>query len=121
MSKILVADDSKLMRSKIYQVLTSEGHQVVQSVDGREALRIAEEQADISLFIVDINMPNLDGISLIHELRALPAYQETPIFILTTESSEHIRGQGKKGGATAWIVKPFNEEALLAAVHEILK
>ena len=120
MSKILVADDSRIMRTKIYQVLTGEGHLVVQAVDGEEALRIAEEQTGISLFLIDINMPNLDGISLIKKLRALPAYQETPIFVLTTESSEHLQKEGKESGATAWVVKPFNEEALLSAIHTVI-
>ena len=102
MSRILVADDSKIMRTKIYRVLTGEGHHVIQAADGQEALEIAEEQEGISLFLVDINMPNLDGISLIKKLRALPAYTDTPIFVLTTESSEHLQREGKESGATAY-------------------
>ena len=121
MSKILVADDSRIMRSKIYKVLTGEGHLVVQAVDGEEALRTAQEQTGISLFLVDINMPNLDGMSLIKKLRALPAYKDTPIFVLTTESSEHLQQEGKESGATAWVVKPFDDEALLSAIHEVIQ
>ena len=121
MSKILIADDSKLMRMKLYKVLTSAGHHVVETNDGVQALQAAQEQTGISLFIVDINMPNLDGISLIKKLRNLSEYQETPIFVLSTEASEHMKGEGTEIGATAWIVKPLNEEALLAAVQSLIE
>jgi len=92
---------------------------VVQAADGAEALAAARTRK-FDLVIADINMPNLDGISLVKSLRELPDYRFTPILILTTESQEQKRQEGRNAGATGWIVKPFNPEQLLTVVKKVL-
>ena len=95
------------------------GHQVTVAEDGQAALNVAKGMAS-DLVITDVNMPNMDGITLIRELRALPAYKFTPILTLTTESATEKKMEGKDAGATGWIVKPFNPEKLLATVNKVL-
>ncbi len=119
MATILTADDTATMRQMISFTLGSVGHEVVQAPDGAEALKIASTRK-FDLVIADINMPNMDGISLVKSLRALPDYRFTPILILTTESQEERRQQGRSAGATGWIVKPFNPEQLLTVVKKVL-
>ncbi len=119
MATILTADDTATMRQMISFTLGSVGHEVVQAIDGTEALQIAQTRK-FDLVIADINMPNMDGISLVKSLRTLPDYRFTPILILTTESQEQKRQQGRSAGATGWIVKPFNPEQLLTVVKKVL-
>lgn len=119
MAKILVADDSASMRQMIEFTLKEAGHQVVVATDGQEALNIAKGLTT-DLVITDVNMPNMDGISLIRELRELPSYKFTPILTLTTESTTEKKQEGKSAGATGWIVKPFNPERLLATLNKVL-
>jgi len=119
MATILTADDTATMRQMISFTLGSVGHEVVQAVDGSEALTIARTRK-FDLVIADINMPNMDGITLVKSLRELPDYRFTPILILTTESQEEKRRQGRGAGATGWIVKPFNPEQLLTVVKKVL-
>src|SRR6266516_3995138 len=120
MAAILTADDTATMRQMISFTLGSVGHDVTQASDGAEALQIARGRK-FDLVIADINMPNMDGISLVKSLRALPDYRFTPILILTTESQEERRQQGRNAGATGWIVKPFNPEQLLTVVKKVLE
>jgi len=84
-----------------------------------EALSIARTKG-VNLVITDVNMPNMDGISLIKQLRMLPAYKFTPLLMLTTESSPEKKQQGRAAGATGWIVKPFNPDQLLSTVKKVL-
>jgi two-component system chemotaxis response regulator CheY len=100
--------------------LKDAGHTVFEACDGAEALKTAKELQDIELVISDVNMPNMDGISLVKELRALPGYKFTPILMLTTESSGDKKMEGKAAGATGWIIKPFNPEQLLATIKKVL-
>jgi len=95
------------------------GHEVIQASDGQEALKVIEGKK-VDLVIADINMPNMDGITLLKSLRALADYKFTPILMLTTESQDAKRQQGKVAGATGWIVKPFNPEQLLNVVKKVL-
>ena len=87
--------------------------------DGQEALEYARENP-VDLVITDVNMPRMDGITLVSELRQLPAYRLTPVLLLTTESSMDKKMEGKKAGATGWIVKPFNPAQLLATLSRVL-
>ena len=119
MAKILVVDDSASMRQMVEFTLKEAGHQVTVAEDGQAALNVAKGMAS-DLVITDVNMPNMDGITLIRELRALPAYKFTPILTLTTESATEKKMEGKDAGATGWIVKPFNPEKLLATVNKVL-
>lgn len=119
MATILVVDDSASMRQMVEFTLKEAGHQVMVAEDGQVALNLAQG-ASADLVITDVNMPNMDGITLIKELRALPAYKFTPILTLTTESTAEKKMEGKGVGATGWIVKPFNPEKLLATVNKAL-
>ena len=119
MPRILAVDDSPSMRQMVSATLTSAGYEVEEAEDGVQALQLAGRQR-FDLVITDVNMPNMDGISLTKELRALPSYKFTPILLLTTESAPEKKLQGKAAGATGWLVKPFNPEQLLATVKKVL-
>lgn len=119
MAKILAVDDSASMRQMVSYTLKGAGHDVVEAADGVEALKAAKAQG-FDLVISDVNMPNMDGISLIKELRQLAPFKFTPILMLTTESGAEKKGEGKAAGATGWIVKPFNPDQLLATVGKVL-
>lgn len=119
MAKILAVDDSASMRQMVTFTLKSAGHEVVEAVDGVDALAKAKG-ARFDLVISDVNMPNMDGITLIKELRGLPAFKFTPMLMLTTESAGDKKQQGKAAGATGWIVKPFNPDQLLATIGKVI-
>jgi len=116
---IMTVDDSASMREMVRATLTSAGYAVVEAVDGQEALDYARDNP-CDLVISDVNMPRMDGITLVHELRSLPHYRLTPLLLLTTESSQEKKLEGKRAGATGWIVKPFNPEQLLATMARVL-
>jgi two-component system, chemotaxis family, chemotaxis protein CheY len=107
MATILTVDDTASMRQMISFTLNSVGHEVIQACDGKEALQLLQGKK-VDLVIADVNMPNMDGIALVKSLREQADYKFTPILMLTTESQESKRQQGKVAGATGWIVKPFN-------------
>jgi two-component system chemotaxis response regulator CheY len=119
MAHILAVDDSASMRQMVTFTLQDAGHEVLEAVDGQEALQVATSKK-VDLVLTDINMPNMDGIALIRALRALPQYKFTPILTLTTESTAEKKLEGKTAGATGWIVKPFNPEQLLAVIKKVL-
>lgn len=120
MSKtILTVDDSATMRNMIAFTLKATGHEVLQAPDGVEALKVLKSRP-VQLIITDVNMPNMDGITLIRHLRSLPGYLSTPVLLLTTESAPEKKAAGKAAGATGWIVKPFQQEQLLAVVAKVL-
>jgi len=118
-SVILAVDDSASMRQMVNFTLKGAGYSVVQAVDGVEALESARQNA-VDLVLTDVNMPRMDGITLVRELRTLPTYRYTPMLVLTTESTQEKKMQGKQAGATGWIVKPFNPEQLLATIARVL-
>ena len=116
--KVLIVDDSASMRQMVEFTLNGAGHDVTSAVDGVDALAKAKS-AKFDLVITDVNMPNMDGITLVKELRGTMGYRTIPILLLTTESSADKKGQGKAAGATGWIVKPFNPEKLLSTVARV--
>jgi len=116
---IMTVDDTASMRQMISFTLGSVGYEVIQAGDGAEALKLAKDRK-VDLVIADLNMPNMDGITLVKSLRALDSYKFTPILMLTTESQSDKRNQGKHAGATGWIVKPFNPEQLVNVVKKVL-
>jgi two-component system, chemotaxis family, chemotaxis protein CheY len=116
---IMTVDDSASMREMVRATLVGAGYEVVEAVDGQEALDYARENP-CDLVISDVNMPRMDGITLVHELRSLPHYRLTPLLLLTTESSAEKKLEGKRAGATGWIVKPFNPDQLLATMARVL-
>lgn len=119
MSKvILTVDDSASVRQMVKFTLSGAGYTVIEAVDGNDAL--SKLTQPINLVITDLNMPNLDGIGLIRKVRANPACKGVPIIMLTTESQEARKLEGKTAGATGWIVKPFATQQLLAVVKRVL-
>ena len=119
MARILAVDDSAAMRQMVGITLTGAGHEVQQASDGRQALQLAEREK-FDLIITDVNMPNMDGLTLVRQLRNLPAYKFVPLLVLTTEATQERKQQGKAAGATGWLVKPFNPERLLATIAKVL-
>ncbi|MFC1750159.1 response regulator [Pseudomonadota bacterium] len=120
MPTILAVDDSASMRQMVSFTLKGAGFGVVEAVDGVDALAKAKVNS-VDLVLTDVNMPKMDGISLIKELRALPKYKFTPILMLTTESGGSKKSEGKEAGATGWIVKPFNPDQLLATIKKVIR
>ena len=119
MASILAVDDSESMRQMVSFALKNAGHTVVEAVDGQDALSRAKTNK-VNLVITDVNMPRMDGIALIRELRNLPDYKFTPILMLTTESTAEKKQQGKEAGATGWLVKPFNPDQLISTINKVL-
>lgn len=120
MTKVLVVDDSNSIRDMVSFTLKSAGYETVEAKDGQEGLSKAKT-ATFDLVISDVNMPNMDGITLCAELRKLPNFKFTPILMLTTESSGDMKLKGKAAGATGWLVKPFNPEKLLATIKRVVR
>jgi two-component system chemotaxis response regulator CheY len=120
MSKVIMtADDSTSVRQMVSFALKQEGYEVVEAVDGQDALKKLDG-GTVNMLITDLNMPNMGGIELIKEVRAKPQYKFMPIVMLTTESQDSKKQEGKAAGATGWIVKPFKPEQLLAVVKKVL-
>jgi len=119
MASILAVDDSASMRQMVSFTLKGAGYDVIEAVDGVDALNKAQAKT-VDLVVTDVNMPNKDGITLIKDLRGLPAYKFTPMLMLTTEAGGDKKQQGKAAGATGWIVKPFNPDQLLKTVKKVL-
>lgn len=115
----MVVDDSTSIRQVSKMVLTSKGYEVVTAEDGQDALQQLDGRK-IHLIISDLNMPRIDGLSLLRKVKELPAYKFTPFVMLTTESGESFMAQGKQAGARAWMVKPFQPEALMNVVQKLL-
>lgn len=117
--KIMTVDDSSSVRQMVGLTLKGAGYDVVEACDGQDAL--SKLQADpVDMVVTDLNMPNMDGIELIRNLRGLPAFKFTPIIMLTTESQATRKQEGKSAGATGWIVKPFKPEQLIGVVKKVL-
>ncbi|HET9130034.1 MAG TPA: response regulator [Terriglobia bacterium] len=121
MGKIaLIVDDSPTMRQMVAFTLTNAGFTVVEAQDGKDAVNKVAGGGKMDIVVTDLNMPEMDGIALIKELRKLSAFRFTPILMLTTESAAEKKQAGKEAGATGWIVKPFNPEVLLKTIAKVL-
>ena len=120
MHSILAVDDSPSMRKMVSFTLTGAGYKVVEAVDGMDALEKAEAQ-HVDLILADQNMPRLDGIGLTKRLREHPRFKNTPILILTTESSDQMKQAGKAAGATGWLVKPFDPNRLSEVIQKVIR
>ncbi|MBF0536891.1 MAG: response regulator [Nitrospirae bacterium] len=116
---IMTVDDSASIRQMVSFTLKGAGYTVVEAVDGKDALAKLDK-TQVHMVITDLNMPNLDGIGLIRAVRAKPAFKFIPIVMLTTESQDTRKQEGKSAGATGWIVKPFKPEQLLAVIKKVL-
>jgi len=116
---ILAVDDSASLRQMVAFTLKGAGYEVVEAVDGVDGLNKAKAKT-VNLVLTDQNMPNMDGLTLIKSLRALPAYKAAPILMLTTEAGDAMKAQGKAAGATGWLVKPFDPAKLLEVVKKVI-
>jgi len=116
---ILSVDDSNSIRQMVAFTLKGAGYEVIEAVDGQDGLDKAKSRT-VDLVLTDQNMPRMDGITLIKSLRAMPAYKSVPILMLTTESGDVMKSQGKAAGATGWIVKPFDPAKLLEVVKKVI-
>jgi two-component system chemotaxis response regulator CheY len=115
----MTVDDSTSVRQMVAFTLKGAEYDVLEAEDGLDALAKAKG-AGVQMVVTDLNMPNMDGIELIRNLRADPAYRFIPIVMLTTESQDAKKQEGRRAGATGWIVKPFRPEQLLAVVKKVL-
>lgn len=116
---IMIVDDSASIRQVVSLTLKGAGFDVIDAVDGADALGKLNG-VKIHLLITDVNMPNMDGITLVREAKKLPAYKFTPMMMLTTEASDEKKQAGRAAGAKAWLVKPFQPPMLLAAVSKLI-
>ncbi|MDA3955885.1 response regulator [Oceanispirochaeta sp.] len=119
MKKILIVDDSRTVRESLKFFLTEGGYEVIEGTDGQDALNVVTGQ-NCDLVITDVNMPNMDGLTLISKLRQMKEFKFTPILVLTTESQQSIMEKGKELGATGWIVKPFDNEKVMGVIRKVL-
>lgn len=120
MAKILVVDDSSTVRDEVAGFLKKAGLDVATAVDGRDGLAKLKMDPGIKLVVSDVNMPNMDGLTMIRELRKLPAHTGVPVIFLTTESDGEIKAQAKAAGATGWLTKPFDPESLVKIAKKVL-
>src|SRR5688572_6058810 len=116
---IMIVDDSASLRQVVSIALKGAGYDVLEGKDGQDALSKLTGQK-INLIVSDVNMPNMDGITFVSEVKKLPAYRFTPVIMLTTESSDDKKMAGKAAGAKAWMVKPFRPEEMLMAVSKLV-
>lgn len=120
MAKILIVDDSDILRLDLKTVLEGAGHEVIEGENGKIGLEQASSNPDIQLIITDLNMPEMDGVSMTKNIRSSTSHTATPVFMLTTESSRELRDSGKEAGIMLWIVKPFKGEKVLMAIEKVL-
>lgn len=116
---ILIVDDSASLRQVVSIALKSSGYDVIEGVDGQDALTKLKGQK-VHLIISDVNMPNMDGITFVKEVKKLPEYKFTPVIMLTTEAGEDKKAAGQAAGAKAWVVKPFKPEQMITAVSKLI-
>jgi two-component system chemotaxis response regulator CheY len=116
---ILIVDDSASLRQVVNIALSGAGYDVIEARDGKEGLAKLDGRK-VHLIISDVNMPNMDGITFVKEVKKLAAYKFTPIIMLTTESQEAKKQEGQMAGAKAWVVKPFKPDQMLNAVSKLI-
>lgn len=119
MLRVLTVDDSRTILAMLHHTLSNAGFEVLQAEDGKQGLDVLMSQT-VDVVITDINMPIMDGIEFIRHVRATGQHQSLPILILTTETSQDKRDQGKAAGGTGWIVKPFDPEKLISVIHRVV-
>ena len=115
---IMIVDDSASIRTVVGIALRGEGYTVIEAINGQDALNKLTGQK-VNLIISDVNMPVMDGITFVANVKKMPAYRFTPIIMLTTESDEAKKREGQAAGAKAWVVKPFKPEQMLGAVQKL--
>ncbi len=116
---ILIVDDSSSLRQVVSMALKGAGYDTIEACDGQDALNKLTG-GKVHLIISDVNMPNMDGITFVKEVKKNPSYKFTPVIMLTTESQEGKKSEGQAAGAKAWVVKPFQPQQMLAAVAKLI-
>jgi two-component system chemotaxis response regulator CheY len=120
MSKtVLIVDDSASIRQVVSITLKGAGYHVIEGCDGKDALTKLDGRK-VHLIISDVNMPNMDGITFVKNVKQMPAYKFTPVIMLTTEAGEAKKEEGRAAGAKAWVVKPFQPAQMLTAVSKLI-
>jgi len=117
---ILIVDDSSSLRTVVKMSLVRAGYEVLEAGDGKEALSVLDKAGKVNLIVSDVNMPHMDGITFVTQLKQNPRHKFTPVIMLTTEGQDAKKEQGRAAGAKAWIVKPFNPPQLLDAVSKLI-
>ncbi len=118
--RILCVDDSISVRQIVKSCLENHGYKIEDAVDGDDGLEKANANKDYVLFIVDYHMPNMDGITFVKELRKIPNYTDTPVIMLTTESMQERKAEGKEAGANGWIIKPFDPAQFTKVINRLV-
>ena len=122
MAKILIADDSETLRNELSEVLIGAGHEVIAAEDGKDGYIKAKENQDADLIITDYNMPGQDGVTMLQKIKSdIPAFENTPCAMLTTETSKELKMKGKSAGVIVWFVKPFAPDKLIKTVSLVLE
>ena len=116
---ILVVDDTRSMRKMVAAVLQGAGYEVAEAGDGVEALELARERV-YDLVVTDHNMPRMDGVTLVRELRSLPNYDPVALIVLSTEAGPELKQKGRDAGATGWMAKPFDPQRMLEIVGQFI-
>ena len=117
---VLIVDDSSSLRTVVRMALTRAGYEVLEASDGLEGLARLDEGQRVHLVVSDVNMPRMDGISFLRQLKQHARHRFTPVIMLTTEGQDSKKEEGRSAGAKAWIVKPFNPPQLLDAVAKLM-
>jgi two-component system chemotaxis response regulator CheY len=117
--KVLIVDDSASVRTVARMALRERGYEVIEASNGKEALEKLDSER-CHLVISDVNMPTMDGITLLKEIKRHPNYKFTPVIMLTTEAGEDKKREGRAAGAKAWITKPFQPQLLVDAVSKLI-
>ena len=118
--KILCVDDSKTICDGLEKVLSSEGHTVIKAFDGLQGLDAIKDNPDISIVICDVNMPEMDGVTMYQEVQEQSLIPEAKKIMLTTESSKDLKQKGKEAGVIGWLTKPFDEKKIIAVVNKLI-
>ncbi|TAN51239.1 MAG: response regulator [Methylococcaceae bacterium] len=116
---IMIVDDSASLRQVVSMALEDAGYAVVEASDGKDALGKLDSHK-INLIICDVNMPVMDGITFVKELKKLPNHKFTPVIMLTTETQDAKKQEGQAAGAKAWVIKPFQPAQMLQAVSKLI-
>ena len=117
---ILIVDDSSSLRTVVKIALVRAGYDVLEAGDGKEGLTQLDKAGKVNMIVSDVNMPHMDGITFVTEVKKHPRHRFTPVIMLTTEGADSKKDQGRAAGAKAWITKPFNPPQLLDAVSKLI-
>ena len=121
MANVLIVDDSETVRAQLRNDLGHEGHTAVEACNGLEGLKILEQMGGgIDLIFCDVNMPEMDGLTMCRELHKNPALNKIPIFMLTTQTSTDMKAEGKASGVIAWVIKPYEKNKVMGGVAKVL-